>query len=285
MSPEEAIYDLDASQTASGPLLADYAARSIVVRQRHPAHLDLKYGPSDEQTIDAFVPEADHPVPCLLYFHGGWWKTNNRATRAFLAEEYVRRGIAFVSIGYPLAPATPLPEICASAGQALAWLYRWAGEYGIDRTHMVLAGNSAGAHLATWLSSEQVLTSIGLPADAFAAVISLSGVYDFAPLVDTFVEQWLSLPRKTVAECSPIHRLPVKETPLHLFVGDGEPEGFKQQQKFYLHALQAAQRNVTADELRSITHFSIIGELGQTGSRPFDTAMHYLRKDGNRRAG
>ena len=92
---------------------------------------------------------ADEPVPTIIYFHGGGWVVGDNdthlATCARLAHE---ANALVVSVDYPLAPESDwrtITDACFQAASAIA-SDRVAQEIG---TAIALAGDSAGAHLAT----------------------------------------------------------------------------------------------------------------------------------------
>lgn len=270
MAIEERSYSLGESQMASAAILEQYIASSLEVRKQHGSHLGLKYGERPDECIDIFTPSDKGKAPFVAFYHGGWWKANNRVSRAFLATEYLKRGFGFVSIGYPLAPEHTIQTITESAQNALSWLYRDAGRYGLDNSKIVLAGNSAGGHLAAIVGAESGLAKADVPANSIVGIVSLSGLYDLGPLVGTFVEEWMQLDQAAVESCSPIRHLPPKSTSVFIAAGETEPDGFGEQMNVYATALRAAGHAVDVEQAAGHSHFSIIGELGRPGARPFE---------------
>ncbi|MEQ1956674.1 alpha/beta hydrolase [Mesorhizobium sp. CN2-181] len=269
-------YSLDASRESDTNALARYIDRSVTVRGMHNARLGLKYGTLADECIDIFAPSEEGRAPFVAFFHGGWWKANNRISRAFLAAEYLKRGFGFASIGYPLAPEHSISTIFESARNAISWLHRNASRFGLNPSRILLAGNSAGGHLATMVGAEDSLAAAGLPASSVVGIVSLSGIYDLGLLAGTFVEEWLPLDQEIIRSCSPIHCLPSQSTPLLLAVGDAEPNGFKEQMLSYAYALEKAGRSVISEEAAGHSHFSIIGELSRPRARPFEFSVERL---------
>src|SRR3712207_3162077 len=113
-----------------------------------------------------------------------------------LGPELTRRGIAVWSIGYRRAdePGGGYPGTFQDVAQAIDRL-RWdADRYGLDLTRTVLAGHSAGGHLALWAAARRHLPAASPlhQPDPFvpSAVISLAGIGDlkafarFVPMLD-----------------------------------------------------------------------------------------------------
>lgn len=89
-------------------------------------------------------------APTLLYFHGGGYfnGSKNREGRALL-HRLAGHGWVCVSATYRLRPAAGFPDHLVDAKQAIAWVRRHGHEYGADPASLVVAGSSAGAHLAS----------------------------------------------------------------------------------------------------------------------------------------
>jgi len=158
--------------------LKKYVDDSAAVREAHGSRVGLRYGERVDEIIDVFTPSIAGNAPVVAFFHGGWWKLNNRVQRACLAAEYLKRGYGFASIGYPLAPEHSISTISQSARNAVSWLYRNATSFGLNPSKIVVAGNSAGGHLAALAASEEELAAAGVPSNAIVGIVALSGIYD-----------------------------------------------------------------------------------------------------------
>ena len=93
--------------------------------------------------------EADGPVPGILWIHGGGYITGGNymvlvSCGKMLAERY---GAVVVSPEYRLAGEAPFPAALEDCYAALVWMYEHADELGIDRTRIVVGGESAGGGL------------------------------------------------------------------------------------------------------------------------------------------
>lgn len=85
----------------------------------------------------------------LVHLHGGHFRTGRRGLEARpLLHVFARRGWVVVSADYRLHPRAVFPDFLVDVKRVIAWVRANAREFGGDPDHIVLAGSSAGAHLA-----------------------------------------------------------------------------------------------------------------------------------------
>ena len=139
-------------------------------------------------TFDVFSPDdgGDEPLPTIVWVHGGAWiagdSTNVDPYLRILAAE----GYTTVGLNYTLGPEGTYPTAVHQLNDALATLDDRAEEFRIDPDRIVLAGDSAGAQLASQLAALTTnpdyarLMSIdpALDADQLVGVVLNCGVYD-----------------------------------------------------------------------------------------------------------
>ena len=91
----------------------DYLERwpreSATARERLTTVADVAYGSRAAESYDVFPAGPDAPV--LVFFHGGYWFSQDKGNFEFMAPAFVARGTTFVSANYPLCPEVTLPEI------------------------------------------------------------------------------------------------------------------------------------------------------------------------------
>jgi len=144
-------------------------------------------------TFDVFRPDAaEGALPTVVWVHGGAWLSGS----SWDVEPYLRilaaEGFTTVGLNYTLAPEAAYPTAVRQLNEALAQLIAHAEELGIDASRIVLAGDSAGAQLASQLAalatSPEYARRVGIaPAlrgDQLAGVVLNCGVYDLAALAD-----------------------------------------------------------------------------------------------------
>ncbi|MFB0491390.1 arylformamidase [Methylobacterium sp. OAE515] len=199
---------------------------SAAYRAAHPAGLDIAYGAGARNALDLY-PARDGAAPCLVFLHGGYWQRGARELFACFAEGPNAAGWSVAMIGYTLAPEASLTQIVAETGAALDWLAANGAAHGI-RGPLILSGWSAGG----------LLTAMQLAHPAVAAGLAISGVYDLAPIRQTYLDAKLGLTDAEIAALSPL-RLPAVGKPLCIAYGTRELPALVHDAR-NLHALRAA---------------------------------------------
>jgi acetyl esterase len=93
------------------------------------------------------------PLPTLLYVHGGRWMLGDAQTHARLISELVLgAGVAAVVPEYGRTPEARYPVAVEECYALLTWAVRHAAELGLDADRLAVAGDCAGATLATALT-------------------------------------------------------------------------------------------------------------------------------------
>lgn len=151
------------------------AATPLPIKPRAVERLsNLRYGDADRrQRLDVFR-RRDRPDggPVLVHFHGGGYFSGgkNREARAML-HHFAARGWVCISADYRLRPRARFEDHLADAQATLAWARAHAGEHGGDGSTVVVAGSSAGAHLASLCA----MSATGH--EPIAAAVGLYGYY------------------------------------------------------------------------------------------------------------
>lgn len=88
--------------------------------------------------------------PLIIYFHGGGWVIGDLDThQPFCQVLHDRSGCTVISVDYRLAPEHPFPAAHDDSVDATRWIAEHIDALGPSNQRLVLAGDSAGANLAT----------------------------------------------------------------------------------------------------------------------------------------
>jgi acetyl esterase/lipase len=244
----DAAYDNNKAVANSPALIVARNEASARMRALRPAALDIAYGTRERNKVDLY-PARDSSAPCLVFLHGGYWQRNSRQDFAMLVEGLAAHGWSVAIPGYSLAPDVSLTEIVQEISLALDWLAANGASHGIAGP-VVLSGWSAGAQLAAFALHHPIVTS-GL---------AMSGVYDLAPIRDTWLNAALKLTDEEIAGLSPM-RLPIVQKPLAIAYGSAElPALVWDSRKFHeVRKVAGAPGELVA--IPGADHFTVLEEL------------------------
>lgn len=106
-------------------------------------------GPAGDIALRIYRPEAQGPLPVLVWYHGGGWVIGDLDSADGPCRALCRRaGILVVSVDYRLAPEHPFPAAIDDAEAAFDWVVANAAELGGAADQVAVGGDSAGGNLA-----------------------------------------------------------------------------------------------------------------------------------------
>ncbi|MBM3642850.1 MAG: alpha/beta hydrolase [Alphaproteobacteria bacterium] len=256
----DSAYNNRAAVPSHPTTLARWQARSAEVRSAPGATLDITYGPTARQRLDLFRPADRAPQggwPTVLFFHGGYWQSLHKDSFSFLAPPITARGVALAVATYDLCPDVTMTALADQARSALAFLVGAARGLDLDPDRLVVAGHSAGGHLAALLAGDDPARRPKL-----AGALALSGLFDLEPIRLSYLNDALRLGSDEARVLSPQHQVASGGPPLVLAMGAAELPGFHDQQGDFDGALRAAGTPpratiVTAGD----DHFSVLDRL------------------------
>lgn len=230
---------------------------SANVRATHACTLDVPYGGHPLERADLFMGRADAPL--LVFIHGGYWRSMDKRAFAFVAGPFTKLGYSVAVLNYPLAPEIPLAGIVASVIRALCWLND-AGRAQLPRfSSIVLAGHSAGGHLAALAAAS--FEGSGRVGSPVAGCACISGIFDLEPLMKTSLASRIGLTSDDVKTLSPIALQPFDGWMI-LGVGEEETPGFIDSQTKRFAACRALQGLKTTVTLLSAgNHYTVLMDL------------------------
>lgn len=259
-----------------------WARASARVREGMTTVLDVAYGDGPNETLDVF-PAAQRGSPVLVFIHGGWWRSLDKSEHSFLAASLVGSGAMVVVPNYALCPGTEaqpvsIETIALQMVRALAWVYRNAARYGGRPGRIVVAGHSAGAHLAAMLLCCDWHEVAGdLPARVVHSALAISGVYDLEPIRQTpFLQADLRLTPEAVAKLSPAYfRKPDANGRLFSAVGEQESEEFLRQNQLLQQAWGTGTVPV-CETIPNTNHLTVLHDLADPAGRLHHLALELL---------
>lgn len=199
--------------------------------------------------------------PAVVFLHGGYWRALSRAQSRFMAPMLAAHGVATLVPDYTLAPKAGLPEITRQMRAALAHVWHNAQALGIDRARIFAVGSSAGGHLAACLASGGWQAGFGLPDQALAGCMPISGLFDLAPVARAAPQEWLNLTVEDVQAISPLRHVPAQGCPMVVALAEVEAGGFTRQSRAYADAWAGAGHPVDHLIVDERNHFDVVLDL------------------------
>lgn len=268
-------------------LVPDYAAHfarwsraSAQARQKLPCKLEVPYGAGAGETLDVF-PASHDKAPVLVFLHGGYWRSLDKADHSFIAPAFTQTGACIVIPNYALCPAVTVPHIVLQMVGALAWTWRNIARFGGDPRRITVVGHSAGGHLATMLlACVWKAYAPDLPVRLVKNALSISGLYELDSIRRTpFLQESLQLTPAQVKKVSPAWLRPPSISGgrgvLNTVAGGAESAAFLAHNQLIQ---QAWGRGVVPvrEVLPGLNHFSILEALTQPSHRLHGMACDLL---------
>lgn len=145
---------------------------------------DIPYGPEERQKLDIYRPLALAKSNAVIVFlYGGSWKSGERRNYRFVGQALASRGYSVVIPDYRLYPEVRFPDFVEDAAAAIGWVHREFRHRSGNSNCIIIAGHSAGAHIAALVAlDEKYLRHAGVPDGLLAGWVGLAGPYAFDPL-------------------------------------------------------------------------------------------------------
>ncbi|MBP2305461.1 alpha/beta hydrolase fold domain-containing protein [Azospirillum melinis] len=204
---------------------ARWAERAAAFRTELAAagrtELDLPYGEGERERYDLFRPEGA-AKGTVVFVHGGYWMAFDKGRWSHLAAGPLAQGWAVAMPSYTLCPETRIAGITRQMARAVEVIA------GAEPRPLRLTGHSAGGHLVSRL----VCADAPLSDDVRARVehvVSISGLHDLRPLLNTRMNATLRLDEVEAVAESPALLRPQPGVGITCWVGaDERPEFVRQ---------------------------------------------------------
>ena len=134
---------------------ADWSKTSADARAALKCTLNIAYGDGPNESLDIF-PASQPNAPVVVFIHGGYWRSLDKADHSFVAPPLHDLGACVVVVNYALCPGTTespvtIPDIAHQMVKAMAWTWQNIAHHGGNPNNVTVAGHSAGGHLAAML--------------------------------------------------------------------------------------------------------------------------------------
>ncbi|GAB5404940.1 MAG: hypothetical protein Aurels2KO_31710 [Aureliella sp.] len=225
---------------------------------RSPTYRDVEYAKVGDRSLllDIYFPTKveNKKLPLVVWIHGGAWRAGSKAKVP--VTRWLDEGFAIASVEYRLSPEARFPAQVHDIKAAIRFLRQSASKYQLDEERFVIAGASAGGHLAALVgvTNEHVELegSVGdvKESSRVQAIVSFYGASNLETILSQSTEHGLSvrvpalklllggLPSEVTGLArlaSPVRHVDTNDPPLLLIHGDADPQ-MPPEQSDELHA-------------------------------------------------
>lgn len=226
---------------------------------RGRADLDVSYGPTRRQIVDLFRCDGADAAPLAIFIHGGYWRALEPSAFSHLAAGLNSRGVAVALVGYDLCPQVTVAAIIDEVREACLFLWRKFGR------RMLVIGHSAGGHLAACMLATD-WKKLGAPDDLVPAAVSISGLFDLAPLLHTSLNADLRLDEAAAKAASPLYWPAPQGRSLDAVVGAAESDEFIRQSRTIAEVWGKAGVATRFEAVAGANHFTVVEPLSDSDS-------------------
>lgn len=128
---------------------------------------DIAYDTKQRTQFDIWLPESNTPTGLVIYTHGGGFSSGDKdfvyAAQQGGAWDFpsdirflLQNNIAFATVRYTLLNTTGeregIKKPMSDVRRALQYIRHHANEFNIDKSKIILAGNSAGGGTSLWIA-------------------------------------------------------------------------------------------------------------------------------------
>ena len=222
-----------------------------------------RYGEGEHQTIEGFIAPGVRNAPVHIFVRGGAWIQGSAAEYAYLAENFIAKGIHFLAVDFPNVSQVGgnLAVLGQSVRDAIAWVARHAQEFGGDPNRLFISGHSSGGHLAAVALTTDWQSAYGLAPNLLKGAVLISGLYDLKPVRLSARSSYIKFTDETEQNLSPQRFVDRISTPITLSYGSLDSPEFQRQSRDFAAALQQAGKSVEVIEADNFNHFEMVESL------------------------
>ncbi len=213
-----------------------------------PQYRDLEYARVGDRSLflDLYQPEtaSDSASPTVIWVHGGAWRSGSK--KDVPVARWLDQGLAIASVDYRLSPEATFPAQVHDIKAAIRFLRAHADKYRLDPSRFIVAGSSAGGHLAALVGVtggvselEGEVGEFGSTDSGVQGIVSFYGASNLQTILSQSTEHGLSVripalqlllggqpnEKPELAKlASPVAHVDASDPPLWLIHGDADPQ-------------------------------------------------------------
>ena len=249
---------------------------SPTAESAEPTHRDIEYAKAGATSLklDLYLPPERAGRPVIVWVHGGAWRSGSKSDVPITA--MLTAGFAIASVDYRLSPEAPFPAQIHDIKAAIRFLRANCDRFQLDSNRFVIAGSSAGGHLAALAGvSDRAAELDGTLGEHLQVSSRVQSIVSFfgasnlqtilaqstpfglnvrVPALDLFLGGQPDAKPELARLASPVAHVDRNDPPLWLYHGDQDPQ-MPINQAHELHgAYQRARLPVSFEVLHNSKH-------------------------------
>jgi len=202
---------------------------------------DVVYAEADGRKLllDIYKPSSNNNPYLIVWVHGGAWHSGSKESPPL---SFVGSGYALASVDYRLSVEAKFPAQIHDIKAAIRYLRANAAKYGYRSDKIIIAGSSAGAHLAALTgvtnNDKELEGNVGeytTTSSAVQAILDYYGPTNFTTILKQSTPHGVSVRGPAMAlllgktvdnipdmarKVSPVFQIDASDPPLLIFHGD-----------------------------------------------------------------
>jgi arylformamidase len=255
----EAEYNNRARVPEHVELIADWHEQAEHFRKSAGGEINLSYGDHERHLCDIFRSKEDTATCMAVFIHGGYWQALDKNAFSHMARGLELHGVSTAIPSYRLSPEVKIADIIDDLRRFCVWLWER------HRRHLVVAGHSAGGHLAAAMLATD-WSRHDAPDDLVRAGFGISGIYDLRPLIPTSVNANLKLREKSAVAVSPLLQPAPAGGRFEAWVGGDESPEYLRQSASIVAAWTGTGLKAKYVVEEGCNHFTVINSLADATS-------------------
>lgn len=238
--------------------IAAYRSTSDEVKGSLPPRT-LTYGDGPLERMDVYAPPGQQ-LPVMVFIHGGAWKSLSKDDSAGPAPAFVKSGVMYIALDFPVIPQTDLAGMIEQCRKALLYIHDQATQLGADSSRIYVSGHSSGGHLAAVMLTTD-WSAYGAPKDLLKGGVVLSGMGDLTGPMRSSRGQYLKLDDAQIAAFSPLQHLDVLQAPVIVGWGSRESPEFIRQNQALAQGFRDHGKLFAEQAFEGVDHFTMANLL------------------------
>lgn len=230
--------------------------------------LNVPYSDRFRTQLDIYGVNLPSEAPIVVFVHDGYWQGMNKYTSSYAVKPYIEHSAKVIVIDFDLCPDLPLSGVIKQFQKGVERIFSYAGEHRPKSVSFI--GHGSGAHLVTYLLSEEMISTLGDRFKLLKHIYLISGVYDVSELRHTECvnrENLLSIANDNVDALSPIKydfgHLSKYNIIFDAYVGGDESPTFQKQTREFVAHLKKQKLHANYHLMDGFDHFNIVEKLSE----------------------